>query len=66
MTENMLEEDLLRFYVDQWNKYQSSIKILNSIFFYLHQRWLPCARQQGFTSIYDIFTVIYFLLYLTK
>jgi hypothetical protein len=56
----MSNEDLLRFYVDQWNKYQYSSKILNCIFLYLHQHWVPYARQQDFTSIYEIFTVSFF------
>ncbi len=53
----MLDEDLLRFYVDQWNRYLYSIKILSFLFFNPHQHWVQLARQRGFTSIYEIFPV---------
>ncbi len=52
----MSDEDLLRFYIDQWNKYQNSSKFLPGIFHYLDRHWVRTARQ-GFTSIYEVSTV---------
>ena len=55
--ENREGEDLLRFYVDQWRKYQYSTRILTGFVQYLNRHWIRRSNNAGYRSIYEILTV---------
>jgi hypothetical protein len=54
---DMCGDDLLRFYMNEWEKYQASLPYLRHMFRYLDRSYVQCAHNNGNNDIYDVPTV---------
>lgn len=51
------DENLLRYYSDQWQDYTVAMKTINHIFEYLNRNWIKREVSEGRTYIYDVYNV---------
>jgi len=51
------DENLLKYYSDQWRDYTMAMKTVNHIFQYLNRHWIKRENEAGRTDIYDVYNV---------
>ncbi|KAH9848816.1 Cullin repeat-like-containing domain protein [Lenzites betulinus] len=51
------DEDLLLFYVQEWNKYTTGVYSSNRIFTYLNRDWIKQVRKKGRDDVYPLYTL---------
>jgi len=51
------DENLLRYYSDQWHDYTMAMKTINHIFEYLNRNWIKREVSEGRTYIYDVYNL---------
>eukprot|EP01137_Pigoraptor_chileana_P032706 Opistho-2@22517 len=54
---DLLGENLLVFYRDQWNNFVFGAKVVNHIFQYLNRYWVKREKEEGNNAIHDIYTL---------
>ena len=63
---NKVDEELLSYYEEEWDKYAASASCCNRLFAFMNRHWVAFKRTEGNTSIHtvgkvswDIETVIF-------
>lgn len=51
------DENLVVFYIQNWERYTVGSKFLNNIFAYINRHWVKREREEGHRDIYDISTL---------
>ncbi|KAH8796887.1 Cullin [Flagelloscypha sp. PMI_526] len=51
------DEELLRFYTAQWDRYTTGANYLNRLFTYLNRYWVKRERDEGKKQVYQVYTL---------
>lgn len=51
------DEDLLRYYAAEWDRYTTGANYLNRLFTYLNRYWVKRERDEGKKAVYPVYTV---------
>jgi cullin 1 len=56
-SEEYVDEALLTFYIEEWDRYETAAKYNNHLFRYLNRHWVKREMDEGKKNIYDIYTL---------
>jgi len=51
------DEDLLKYYSRQWNRYTQAAEYLNRIFKYLNRHWVKRETDEGRKHVHEVYTL---------
>lgn len=52
-----VDEDLLSYYIREWDRYTTAAKPISDFFGYLHQNWLKYEIDYGRKDVFDVYTL---------
>ena len=56
-SESYSDEQLLSFYIKEWNRYTTAAKYVNHLFRYLNRHWVKREIDEGKKDVYDVYTL---------
>ncbi|THV03349.1 Cullin-domain-containing protein [Dendrothele bispora CBS 962.96] len=51
------DEELLRYYASEWDRYTTGANYLNRLFTYLNRYWVKRERDEGKKAVYQVYTL---------
>ena len=51
------DEELLKFYSKQWNRFTQAAEYLNRIFKYLNRHWVKRETDEGRKHVHEVYTL---------
>ncbi|KAF8827739.1 hypothetical protein HHX47_DHR4000303 [Lentinula edodes] len=51
------EENLLRYYAQEWDRYTTGANYINRLFTYLNRHWVKRERDEGRKNVYPVYTL---------
>ena len=57
ISEHLVDDDLLRYYTDEWKRYTVGAQYVNRLFTYLNRHWIKREKDEGRRNIYPVYTV---------
>ncbi|KAK0503854.1 Cullin [Armillaria luteobubalina] len=55
--EGLQEDNLLRYYAAEWQRYTTGANYINRLFTYLNRHWVKRERDEGRKSVYPVYTL---------
>ncbi|EJC98883.1 Cullin-domain-containing protein [Fomitiporia mediterranea MF3/22] len=55
--ENLVDEDLLRYYAREWDRYTTGANYINRLFTYLNRHWVKREKDEGRKGVYTVYTL---------
>lgn len=55
--DTLQDEELLRYYAQEWDRYTTGANYLNRLFTYLNRYWVKRERDEGKKTVYQVYTV---------
>ncbi|KAF5382559.1 hypothetical protein D9615_002947 [Tricholomella constricta] len=56
-TDALQDEDLLRYYAAEWDRYTTGANYINRLFTYLNRHWVKRERDEGRKGVYPVYTL---------
>ncbi|KIM20116.1 hypothetical protein M408DRAFT_309155 [Serendipita vermifera MAFF 305830] len=56
-SEPLFNEDLLRYYLREWNRYTTSARYLDRVFTFLNRHWIKREMDEGRRNVYLVYTL---------
>ncbi|CAG8586993.1 797_t:CDS:10 [Ambispora leptoticha] len=56
-SEQYMDENLLRYYTKQWEKYTTASSYVHHVFRYLNRHWVKREIDEGRKTVYDVYTL---------
>lgn len=53
----MQDEELLRYYATEWDRFTTGSNYINRLFTYLNRHWVKRERDEGRKNVYPVYTV---------
>ena len=53
----LVDEPLLRYYAQEWDRYTTGANIVNRVFTYLNRHWVKRERDEGRKNVYTVYIV---------
>ncbi|KAK0487301.1 Cullin [Armillaria novae-zelandiae] len=60
--EGLQEDNLLRYYAAEWQRYTTGANYINRLFTYLNRHWVKRERDEGRKTVYPVYTVCHIYL----
>ncbi|PBK74695.1 Cullin-domain-containing protein [Armillaria solidipes] len=55
--EGLQEDNLLRYYAAEWQRYTTGANYINRLFTYLNRHWVKRERDEGRKTVYPVYTL---------
>lgn len=56
-SDSLQDEDLLRYYGAEWDRYTTGANYINRLFTYLNRHWVKRERDEGRKNVYPVYTL---------
>ncbi|KAG5648294.1 hypothetical protein DXG03_004866 [Asterophora parasitica] len=56
-SDTLQDEDLLRYYAGEWDRYTTGANYINRLFTYLNRHWVKRERDEGRKGVYPVYTL---------
>ena len=53
----LVDEPLLRYYAQEWDRYTTAADYVNRVFMYLNRHWVKREKDKGRKNVYAVYTV---------
>lgn len=53
----LTDENLLRYYAGEWDRYTTGANYINRLFTYLNRHWVKREKDEGRKNVYMVYTV---------
>ena len=53
----LVDEPLLRYYAQEWDRYTTGANIVNRLFTYLNRHWVKREKDEGRKNVYTVYIV---------
>lgn len=60
--EKLPDQELLKYYARQWDRYTRGALYVNKLFNYLNKHWVKREKDEGRKDVYQVYTVCIFFL----
>jgi len=57
VADGLADDELLRYYTDEWKRYTVGASYVNRLFTYLNRHWIKREKDEGRKNIYPVYTV---------
>lgn len=58
--EKLPDQELLKYYARQWDRYTRGALYVNKLFNYLNKHWVKREKEEGRKDVYQVYTVCIF------